>query len=192
MNELLATGSGVIPDQQTFFSIIEKAADGWLYLRGKEMITQVINVIKKRRETLDHIVKFEKMTKPSTVSRLKFQDYRIQLDNLLPPDFLATFDYKKIISVDRYLKALGIRVERAHVSPAKDAAKEAELLPHLKKLEKWELPCRPTDECIKILEEYKQMLEEFKISLFAQELKTIFPVSAKRIEKKWQELVKYC
>jgi ATP-dependent helicase HrpA len=36
------------------------------------------------------------------------------------------------------------------------------------------------------------MLEEFKISLFAQELKTAFPVSAKRLNKKWREIEESC
>jgi ATP-dependent helicase HrpA len=36
------------------------------------------------------------------------------------------------------------------------------------------------------------MLQEYKISLFAQEMKTRFPVSAKRLEKKWQEILSSC
>lgn len=38
--------------------------------------------------------------------------------------------------------------------------------------------------------EYRRMLEEFKVSLFAPEIKTAFPVSAKRLDKKWQELAR--
>ncbi len=38
------------------------------------------------------------------------------------------------------------------------------------------------------LGEFQSMIEEFKISIIAQELKTVFPISAKRLEKKWQEI----
>ena len=42
------------------------------------------------------------------------------------------------------------------------------------------------------LREYQEMIEEFKVSLFAQELGTALPVSAKRLDKKWQEIDQLC
>jgi ATP-dependent helicase HrpA len=50
----------------------------------------------------------------------------------------------------------------------------------------------PSPVCLELLQEYRSMLEEFKISLFAQEMKTRFPISAKRLEKKWQEILYSC
>jgi ATP-dependent helicase HrpA len=45
-----------------------------------------------------------------------------------------------------------------------------------------------SEEKLKAIEEYRWMVEEYKISLFAQELKTALPVSPKRLEKKIQEI----
>jgi ATP-dependent helicase HrpA len=45
-----------------------------------------------------------------------------------------------------------------------------------------------SEEKLKLIEEYRWMIEEYKVSLFAQELKTAFPVSRKRLEKKKQEI----
>jgi ATP-dependent helicase HrpA len=45
-----------------------------------------------------------------------------------------------------------------------------------------------SEEKLKLIEEYRWMIEEYKVSLFAQELKTAFPVSRKRLEKKRQEI----
>ncbi len=89
----------------------------------------------------------------------------------------------------RYLKALRIRTERAYVSPEKDQAKEAQVDSYRAQLEivRKRIFNRPTPEGIDFLEEMDRMIEELKISLFAPEIKTIFPISGKRIEKKLQE-----
>ena len=50
----------------------------------------------------------------------------------------------------------------------------------------------PAPELLMQLSHYREMIEEFKVSLFAQELGTAFPVSAKRLDKKWGELEPFC
>jgi ATP-dependent helicase HrpA len=82
-------------------------------------------------------------------------------------------------------------LDRAYVSPAKDKAKNSQLAVHLDKLENLPLN-EPSSQCRRLLEEYRLMLEEFKISLFAPEIKTQFPISAKRLEKKWQAILDSC
>ena len=92
----------------------------------------------------------------------------------------------------RYLRALGIRAERAYVSPEKDLAKEAQIesfRAELGEIRK-RILSRPTQEGLDFIEDVAQMIEEFKISLFAPEIKTLYPISAKRIEKKLQGLPK--
>ena len=98
---------------------------------------------------------------------------------------------EEVSSAIRYCKALQIRIERAYVSPEKDKIKAEQLAPHADKLKKLK-PRDPSPACLELLQEYRNMLEEYKISLFAQEMKTRFPVSAKRLEKKWQEILSSC
>jgi ATP-dependent helicase HrpA len=74
------------------------------------------------------------------------------------------------------------------VSPAKDLEKEAAVLPHEQRLAAARQVVRLTAEQAALLNEYAGMIEEFKVSLFAQELGTAFPVSAKRLEQKWEEI----
>ncbi|HEY5751810.1 MAG TPA: ATP-dependent RNA helicase HrpA [Chthoniobacterales bacterium] len=95
------------------------------------------------------------------------------LDRLVPADFLARTPHARLPELLRYLRAIQIRAERAAVSPAKDAEKAKQLLPFAD----WE--CRvPAAH----REAFRWMLEEFRVSIFAQELGTAQPVSAQRLK----------
>ncbi len=94
-------------------------------------------------------------------------------------------------SAIRYCKALQIRMERAYASPEKDTVKAIQIQPFISRLKELK-PRDPSPECQKLLREYRTMLAEYKISVFAQEMKTRFPVSAKRLDKKWKEIANSC
>jgi ATP-dependent helicase HrpA len=90
------------------------------------------------------------------------------------------------------LKALRIRLERARVSPGKDALKAQQVAIHEERYAKAAAGKDLSGDLLARLREYQEMIEEFKVSLFAQELGTALPVSAKRLEKKWQEIDQLC
>jgi ATP-dependent helicase HrpA len=117
--------------------------------------------------------------------------FHSELSGIVPADFLRQFNTEQMTSAIRYCKALQIRMERAYVSPEKDKIKAAQLSPHTKRLQDLK-PRDPSPACLELLQEYRSMLEEYKISLFAQEMKTLFPVSPKRLDKKWQEILYGC
>ena len=95
----------------------------------------------------------------------------------------------KLREYPRYLKALKIRLERAKVNPLSDRAKEARFAPY------WEVYYETVvKKSSKILDrgalsDYRWMLEEFRVSVFAQEIKTAAPVSPKRLEAKLAEAI---
>ena len=95
------------------------------------------------------------------------------LQRLLPGDFLARTPHAQLPHLHRYLRAIQIRAERAAVSPAKDAEKAKQLTPFAH----WE-PRVPAPQ----REAFRWMLEEFRVSLFAQELGTAQPASAQRLK----------
>jgi ATP-dependent helicase HrpA len=90
----------------------------------------------------------------------------------------------------RLVKALGVRAERARLSAEKDRAKAAQVEPfeaeyaRLARL----LGREYSPEKEKLLFDLRWMIEEFKVSLFAPEIKTAFPVSAKRLAAKIKEI----
>jgi ATP-dependent helicase HrpA len=131
------------------------------------------------------------MTRSKTRSTLNMGQFRAEMAEIVPADFLRLFSEEQVFSAIRYCKALQIRIERAYVSPEKDKMKTELLASHAEKLEKLK-PKAPSPACLELLQEYRTMLEEYKISLFAQEMKTLFPISPKRLKEKWQEIVQSC
>ena len=110
-----------------------------------------------------------------------------QLNVLLPPRFLATTSYAQLAHLPRYLKALLTRIERAALNPVKDQERARQLEPYLEALKKFAATPPPASSRPQ-LEEFRWMVEEFKVSLFAQELGTAFPISAQRLEQQLRKI----
>ena len=68
-------------------------------------------------------------------------------------------------------------MERARLNPVKDRERVRQLAPYLAALKQFEANAPKTTEARQRLEEFRWMVEEFKVSLFAQELGTAVPVS---------------
>lgn len=94
---------------------------------------------------------------------------------LLPPDFLRTTPYAQLPHFPRYLKGMKLRAERWRQNPAKDAERAAQLAPYVAAAGK--LREREGGEALRWL------VEEFRVSLFAQELGTAEPVSAVKLDR---------
>ncbi|MCX6952095.1 MAG: ATP-dependent RNA helicase HrpA [Verrucomicrobia bacterium] len=94
---------------------------------------------------------------------------------LLPPDFLRTIPYAQLAHLPRYLKAMKLRAERWRQNPAKDAERAAQIAPYVAAAVK--LRDREGGEA------FRWLVEEFRVSLFAQELGTAEPVSAVKLDR---------
>ncbi|PTX91744.1 DUF3418 domain-containing protein [Opitutus sp. ER46] len=99
---------------------------------------------------------------------------------LLPADFLASTPYEQLRHFPRYLKAMKLRAERWRKNPGKDSERAAQLAPYEKALA--ELQRRPGTDAA-ALAAFRWQLEEFRVSLFAQELGTAEPVSAVKLDR---------
>lgn len=99
---------------------------------------------------------------------------RQDLDALLPADFLVATPFEQLSHLPRYLKAMRLRAERADNDPARHKERSLELARYESILRNKTKPVPP---------DFRWMIEEFKVSLFAQELGTAYPISAKRLDK---------
>ena len=116
---------------------------------------------------------------------------RLRLQTLLAPGFASHTPWAQWPRLPIYLKAMTLRLEKYSGNPARDAAREADI----QELEQmWQ---EKTDSLIKQglpisdgLAGFKWMIEELRVSLFAQELKTPYPVSVKRLLKEWEKIGK--
>ncbi len=119
------------------------------------------------------------------------EDVKQQCARLLQAGFLARIPWERLQYFPRYLKAAALRLDKLRADPARDAQRAAELAP-LEQAWRRELasrarlggPSRTATE----LEQFGWLLEELRVSLFAQELRTPVPVSAKRLAKLWHSI----
>jgi len=95
------------------------------------------------------------------------------LARLVPADLLTRTPHAQLLHLPRYLKAVQVRAERAILTPAKDAQR-AELIADFNG---WEKEVSEANH-----EAFRWLLEEYRVSVFAQELGTAQPVSVKRLE----------
>ena len=109
-----------------------------------------------------------------------------QLQRLVPKRFLTATPYGQLQHFARYLKAITLRLEKWRADPARDAAKLAELRPQEQRY--WRLVSERKSAVDARMQELRWLLEELRVSFFAQELRTPQPVSVKRLEKVWQQL----
>ncbi|MBB5034819.1 ATP-dependent RNA helicase HrpA [Prosthecobacter vanneervenii] len=95
---------------------------------------------------------------------------------LIPADLLATTPHEQLQHLPRYLKAIQIRNERCLANPAKDIEKYN----FIADFDGWQSHVPKSQH-----ETFRWMLEEYRVQIFAQELGTAQPVSAKRLEAMW-------
>ena len=114
------------------------------------------------------------------------QDATQQLARLMPKKFLTVTPYAQLQHFTRYLKAITLRLEKWRADPARDASRLAELRPHEQCY--WRLLAERKGLLDTRMQEYRWLLEELRVSFFAQELRTPQPVSIKRLDKLWSQV----
>lgn len=161
------------------------------YKEGKGQIVSVANEIESLIITMLPLLSEIRKTlkKQNLMAVHAVADINQQLAYLLAPEYLASVPMEWFQHYPRYLKAILIRLEKLPLNPKKDK----ESLSILNKLEQrladfsydWsDLPLSTQLEVWK----HRFMLQEYRVSLFSQQLKTVFPISDKRIDGHWKEL----
>ena len=127
-----------------------------------------------------------KDTKPTSLAADAAADCLQQLGRLMGKRFLATTPWTQLQHMVRYLKAVTLRLDKHRSDPARDAARLQELKPYEQRY--WRLVAERKGVQDARLQEYRWLLEELRVSFFAQELRTPQPVSLKRLDKAWAQI----
>jgi ATP-dependent helicase HrpA len=109
-----------------------------------------------------------------------------QLHRLMPKHFMAATPWPQLQHYGRYLKAITLRLDKYRADPSRDAQRLTELKPLEQKY--WRLVAERKGQTDARMLEFRWLLEELRVSFFAQELRTPQPVSIKRLEKAWAQL----
>jgi ATP-dependent helicase HrpA len=123
------------------------------------------------------------LPKLAPLAPLAAADLRAQLAWLVPAGFLLTTPWSRLQEFPRYLQAIEQRLEKLPRDPRRDAQLAAEIAPleaRYRERIKAERGAKPPGE-----DEFRFLLEEFRVSLFAQQLGTRARISARRLEEAW-------
>ncbi|WP_374109865.1 ATP-dependent RNA helicase HrpA [Pelomonas sp. CA6] len=114
------------------------------------------------------------------------EDLQAQLQRLMPKAFVHKTPWAQLQHYPRYLKAVTLRLDKLRA----DAARDAKLMGEIKPLEqRWQRRVAELKGAADArLDDFRWQLEELRVSLFAQELRTPQPVSVKRLDKVWTQL----
>ena len=124
--------------------------------------------------------------KPQFIAVMR--DETAHLAALVPKDFITATSWKHLKELPRYLKGILKRLEKLPASEQRDARGMAGVLTLQNKYLARRAQARGAVPAA--LEDFRWQLEELRISLFAQELKTPYPVSVKRLDKLWDALAR--
>ncbi|WP_338847409.1 ATP-dependent RNA helicase HrpA [Massilia sp. W12] len=111
-------------------------------------------------------------------------DMEQQLKSLVHKRFLLETAYAQLSHFPRYLKAIGVRIDKLRSDPARDATQMAQWLSVANPWRRAQKQAASDPQ----MQDFRWMLEELRVGLFAQELKTPMPVSVKRLQKVWESL----
>jgi ATP-dependent helicase HrpA len=159
-----------------------RSAAGFEVLRthaARELFASAVERLKLAEPIIEAQADLKPWLQPPLMgfARASYDDLGEQLEAMLAPGFLRELPTTRLAHFPRYLKAMRLRAERLRQDPTKDQQRMLQVLPHWREY----LNHRAAGDIG--LDELRWLIEEWRVSLFAQELKTPEPVSAKRLAK---------
>lgn len=163
-----------------------KAFEEALHQGGNDLVNNANSICETLSDIFESFNKIKKQLKKSTKPNwlVSVNDIQSQLEHLIYEDFIYFTPLEYLQSCPRYLQAIQQRLDKLQQVAERDRQ-------HTNQLSKyWNRFVEHNDEYYDnpVFALYRWMLEEYRVSLFAQGLKTQIPVSEKRIEKQWQEV----
>ena len=161
-----------------------------LFEKSHALREAVFKIFDATQETRRAVQEFEQASGASRTAASLCQEIRAELEALVPKDFLDVYSLDRLVRIPRYLETLKVRLSRGKVDFEKDRKKAEQVRPFIEALERImeEITAETPPEKRKGIEELRWMVEEFKVALFAPELKTAFPISPKRLALKIKEV----
>ena len=172
-------------DQQTFESHLAE--------HREKLVSQATDICHQ----LDTILTFHHKVKKALKGNINpawldaLSDITEHLNSLIYVGFLDALDMHELRQYPRYLKGLQRRVDKLMENSHKDRGLRLQIQAHWQTYQAFinKKNIQHTPQHKLALQEYRWMLEEFRISLFAQELGTALPISEKRLKKRWREIM---
>jgi ATP-dependent helicase HrpA len=178
-----------LPMRQAEFARRVQDGRNRLNLIAQEMQRLAATILAEHAQVQKRVAAMQKAYPQAT------EDVRQHGERLLQAGFLARIPWQRLQHFPRYLKAAALRLDKLRASTgtgaSRDAQRAAELAPLQQAWQRERISRAKLGGAVRTgaeLEQFGWLLEELRVSLFAQELKTPVPVSAKRLAKLWQSI----
>jgi ATP-dependent helicase HrpA len=190
--ELFSLRGAQVPDGLRFQQTV-KRTKGRLALEGQKLASEVHDVVRERELTRKDLDRYLRLGHGNRMIVDGLRELQRELDALAPPDFLRRYPRSVIQGLPHYLRALRIRGARFYAAPDKDLQKQRQIEVYEARLKELEGAVQ-VESCAReqeLLDEYRWMLEELKVAVFAPEMKTRFRISGKRLDEKWRSWLEH-
>ncbi|MDP1526614.1 MAG: ATP-dependent RNA helicase HrpA [Rhodocyclaceae bacterium] len=169
-----------LPTDEQSFTERRDAAKGRILLVAQEIVRLAGQILAEQMALQKKVATAQKAFPQACA------DIAAQLAELLPKRFIVATPYERLQHYPRYLKAIALRLDKAKSDGARDARLMAEWRSLAQPWEREWLAMRKAGVMDDFLLEFRWLLEELRVALFAQELRTPSPVSVKRLQKMWE------
>jgi len=168
-----------LPDDDASFHTRRDEGRSRLSLLAQEIARLVGQILGEYAAVLKKLMQAKSFTSAHA-------DMQNQLDALIGKRFVVDTPYSQLTHFPRYLKGIALRIDKLKADPARDARQFAEFQPLLQHYQRAVAQRGGVPDAR--LTEFRWLLEELRVSLFAQELRTPMPVSVKRLHKVWDSM----
>ncbi|MEM5312774.1 ATP-dependent RNA helicase HrpA [Paraburkholderia sp. JHI869] len=168
-----------LPDDDASFHARKDEGRGRLSLLAQEIARLVGQILAEYASLAKKLVQAKAFGAPAA-------DMQAQVDALISKRFILETPYAQLVHFPRYLKGVALRIDKLRADPARDARQAAEFQPLAQQYQR--ALSQRGGVFDPRLSEFRWLLEELRISLFAQELRTPMPVSVKRLHKVWESM----
>lgn len=189
LRELFGLRGPVAPNRERFIKTVE-AIRGKITLLGNAIRDEVFDAVKEREAARSGIERFRRLASGNPGLAAIMKAMFTELEELFPPDFLRSMPREFIRELPRYCRAHRLRAERAYAAPEKDRVKAARVESFDARLRALSPAPGPPEDLRRFdaaRMELRGLIEEFKISLFAPEIRTRVKVSEKRLDEALRE-----
>ncbi|WP_434718463.1 ATP-dependent RNA helicase HrpA [Paraburkholderia sp. A1BS-2L] len=170
-----------LPDDEASFHARKDEGRGRLSLLAQEIARLVGQILAEYASLAKKLVQAKAFGAPAA-------DMQAQVDALIGKRFILETPYAQLVHFPRYLKGVALRIDKLRADPSRDARQASEFLPLAQQYQR--ALSQRGGVFDPRLAEFRWLLEELRISLFAQELRTPMPVSVKRLHKVWESMLR--
>lgn len=157
---------------------------------SQQILAGISPVLKADHELRSTLLRLKRANRFNPGIQQFLNSIQKEFSDLLPENFLDLYDADRCRQLPRYLKAMNFRAERGAADPAKDTARSRQIEPYTRHLKALIQGLSPSvsHEKRDAVESFFWLIQEFKVSLFAQELGTPLPVSPEKLESELEKI----